>query len=158
MPLPGSQDRILHTRTLVGNFLYRRIDPHDLRDERTWKLCADTSALALAVPGTEQQCSGRQFQQRRRVRGLRSRESPALLALHERLATQKAVSDDRVIDPMWGVQRCDALQRLQSRTAEINGDVRTTGTGRSGYTRVDLQPRTIAVDTDRQVHESACDE
>ena len=72
---------------------------------------------------------------------------------------EKTVSEDRVIDPMWSVQGSDALQRLQSGIAEIDGDVGQMSnpiwTQTAQDPRTDVWSPTDAVDTDRSVPESA---
>ena len=65
----------------------------------------------------------------------------------------------RVVLPRAGIGRREYLVAHSANRLNWKfKNIQTTGTGRSGYTRVDLQPRAIAVDTDRQVHESVCDE
>ena len=108
----------------VPDFVDRGIDTHDLRHERTRELRAQPAALALAVPGAEQQRRRRELQQRGGVGRLRRRQTPARRALHEGFVAHEAVAQDGVVDAVRRVEGRDALQRIEAGGPKVDRHVR----------------------------------
>src|SRR5690606_41120337 len=97
---------------------------YELGCQASGELCAQPATFAGRVPSAENQRARRDLQYGRSILRSRFGKPSTHCAFHERLVTEKTVTQDRVVDAMRRIQRCNSGDSLEIGRASCRERVR----------------------------------